>query len=143
MWRTDRLVRCQRATLIASPPHHLHLPSTTRPCHQLRSPSNSAKISSTSRTTDPQGIRAQRRSDPPQSHQNHISSTSTPHGTRGHFGLTQSIPTTGFSAARSPLLHRMMPNVARRVARPRSKHTAIKRLRLIGRIGAGQNSSGT
>ena len=103
-------------------PHHtpLQLQATTRPRHLIGSPSNLARISSMGRTTDPQRIRAQWRSDPPQSHQNHPMLSQASEDTRGHFRLAQTLPPMGLSITRSPLPRRTTPNIARRVARPRS-----------------------
>ena len=108
-------------------PHHPppQLQVTTRPRHLIGSPSNSARILSMGHTTDPQRIRAQRRPDPPQSHQNHPRSSQASQDTRGHFRLAQTLPPMGLSITRSPLPRRATPNVARRVARPRSGYLQI------------------
>ena len=96
-------------------PHHPppQLQATTRPRHLIGSPSNLARISSMGRTTDPQRIRAQRHTDPPQSHQNHPRSSQASQDVRRHFGLAQMLPPMGLSITRSPLPHRMTPNVTR------------------------------
>ena len=93
-------------------PHHPppQLQVTTCPRHLIGLPSNLARISSMGCTTDPQRIRVQRRTDPPQSHQNHPRSSQASQDVRGHFGL---VPPMGLSITRSPLPHRMTPNVTR------------------------------
>ena len=96
------------------------LQATTRPRHLIGSPLNSARISSMGHTMVPQQIRAQRRPDPPKSHQNHPRSSQASQNTRRHFGLAQTLPPMGLSITGSLLPRRMTPNVARRVARPRS-----------------------
>ena len=103
-------------------PHHppLQLQATTRPRQLIGSPSNLARISSMGRTMDPQQIRAHQCPDPPQSHQNHPRLSQASEDTCGHFRLAQMLPLMGLSITRSPLPHRTMPNVMRRVARPRS-----------------------
>ena len=115
-------------------PHHPppQLQVTMRPRHLIGSPSNSARISSMGHTTDPQRIRAQRRPDPPQSHQNCLRQFQGSQGARGHFRLKQTMPPTRLSVPKSPLSRRTTPNVARRVARPKSKYIEIERQRPIG-----------
>ena len=115
-------------------PHHPspQLQATTRPHHLIRSPSNSARISSMGHTMDPQQIRAQQRPDPPQSHQNRPRSSQASQDVRGHFGLTQTLPPMGLSITRFPLPCRTTPNIARQVARPRSGYLQIGRQCLIG-----------
>jgi hypothetical protein len=110
-----------RATATAtSPHHHPHAPSIARPHHLIRSTSNLARTSSNNLTTDLQRIRAQRSPDPPQSNQNHSGPSQDSQGARGPFGLKQTTPPTGLSTPKSPLPCRTTPDVARRVARPRS-----------------------
>ena len=94
-------------------PHHPppQLQATTCPCHLIGLPSNLARISSMGRTTDPQQIRVQWCTDPPQSHQNHPRSSQASQDVRRHFGLAQMLPPMGLSITRSPLPHRMTPNV--------------------------------
>ena len=126
------------ATRLPQPqPHtlntHTNLPSIARPRHLIRSPSNLARIPSICGTTHPQRIRAQRRPDPPQSHQNCLGQFQGSQGARGHPMLKQTTPLTGLSAPKSPLPRRRAPNVARCVARPRRGHTVIGQQRQIGR----------
>ena len=119
------------ATRVPQPqPHtlnstHTHLASIARPRHLIRSPSNSARVSSICGTTHPQRIGAQRRPDPPQSHQNCLGQFQGSQGARGHPRLKQTTPLTGLSVPKSPLPRRRAPNVARCVARPRRGHTVI------------------
>ena len=118
---------------------HINLPSIARPRHLIRSPSNLARIPSICGTTHPQQIRAQRRPDPPQSHQNCLGQFQGSQGARGHPRLKQTTPLTGLSAPKLPLPRRRVPNVARCVARPRRGHTVIGRQRQIGRLENPQN----
>ena len=126
------------ATCVPQPqPHtlnstHTHLASIARPRHLIRLPSNSARVSSICGTTHPQRIRAQRRPDPPQSHQNCLRQFQGSQGARGHFRLKQTMPPTRLSVLKLPLSRRTTPNVARHVARPKSKYIEIGRQRPIG-----------
>ena len=126
------------ATRVPQPqPHtlnstHTHLASIARPRHLIRSPSSSARVLSICGTTHPQQIRAQRRPDPPQSHQNCLRQFQGSQCTRGHFRLKQMMPPTRLSVLKLPLSRRTTPNVARHVARPKSKYIEIGRQRPIG-----------
>ena len=100
-WR-DRLV----AWHLATPPDHLHLPSTTCPRQPLGSPSNSARILSMGRTTDPQRIRAQQHPDPLQYHKNYSSAIQDSHSACGLFSPKQTIPPARFSVDKSTLPRR-------------------------------------
>ena len=132
------------ATRVPQPqPHtlntHTSLPLIACPRHLIRLPSNLARILSICGKTHPQRIRAQRRPDPPQSHQNCFRQFQGSQGTRGHFGLKQTMPPTRLSVPKLPLPRRTTPNVAHRVARPRRGHTVIGRQRQIGRSENPQN----
>lgn len=74
-------------------------PSTTRPPQQLRSPQNSARISSKSSTMWSWRIRTQRRLHPPQYHQYYVSSFQDSYSAHKHFGLEKSTPAMGLSAS--------------------------------------------
>ena len=124
------------ATLHHPPPK---LQAATRPRHLIGSPSNLARISSMGHTMDPQRIRAQRRPDPPQSHQNCLGQFQGSQGARGHPRLKQTMPLTGLSAPKSPLPRRRAPNVTCCVARLRRGHTVIGRQQQIGRLENPQN----
>ena len=106
---------------------HTHLASIARPRHLIRSPSNSARVLSICGTTHPQRIRAQRRPDPPQSHQNCLRQFQGSQGAHRHFRLKQTMPPTRLSVPKSPLSRRTTPNVARHVTRPKSKYIEIGR----------------
>ena len=118
---------------------HTNLPLIARPRHLIRSPSNLARIPSICGTTHPQQIRAQRRPDPPQSHQNCLGQFQGSQGACGHPRLKQTMPLMGLSAPKSPLPRRRAPNVTRCVARLRRGHTVIGRQRQIGRLENPQN----
>ena len=126
------------ATRVPQPqPHtlnstHTHLASIARPRHLIRSPSNSARVSSICGTTHPQRIGAQRRPDPPQSHQNCLKQFQGSQGACGHFRLKQTMPPMRLSVPKSPLSRRTTPNVAHHVARPKSKYIEIGQQRPIG-----------
>ena len=104
---------------------HTNLPLIARPRHLIRSPSNLARILSIRGTTHPQQIRAQRRPDPPQSHQTCLGQFQGSQGACRHPWLKQTTPLTGLSAPKSPLPRRRVPNVACCVTRPRRGHTVI------------------
>ncbi|KAH9985268.1 hypothetical protein BJV77DRAFT_1033451 [Russula vinacea] len=80
---------------------------------------------------DPQRIRAQRRPDPPQSHQNCLGQFQGSQGRRA-LQAQKTMPPTRLSVPKSPLPRRTTPNVARHVARPKSKYIEIGRQRPIG-----------
>ena len=78
----------------------------------------------------------------PQYHQNHSSGLQDSHSTCRHLGVVQTTSPSRISLGTSPLPRRRMPDIARRVARPKSRHAQNRQHGLVAHGGGPQNGLG-